>query len=54
MWKTQSDISYYTVYYCPKCRRQGTWHTINKSLWRCDRCGLVMRYDERKDRMCLL
>lgn len=49
MWKKPSetangDFCWYTVYYCPKCKKQRTWHTINKNLWKCDICGLVMKY----------
>lgn len=45
MWISMSDSGWYTVYYCPKCRRQMTWHTIRNSIFKCDMCGLLMRYD---------
>ena len=47
MWKSPSEtpkgkFCWYMVYYCPRCKRQMTWHTINHNLWKCDMCGLEM------------
>ena len=44
MWMTKSDPGYYTVYYCPVCKRQMTWHSVNRNIWKCDMCGLEMVY----------
>jgi len=52
MWITKSEVGYYTIYYCPQCKRQRYWHTINKNVYKCARCELKMNYDFRESRLC--
>jgi ribosomal protein L37AE/L43A len=54
MWKTKSEPGYYTVYPCPQCRTQRTWHTLAYDLWRCDMCGLKMKYNGKDDKLHLV
>lgn len=53
MWKNKSEVGYHTVYYCPSCRSQKTFHTVNWNLWKCAKCNLKMLYDINKDRLKL-
>ena len=47
MWKSKSEtvngnLCFYTAYYCPQCKKQRIWHTIDYNVWKCDYCGLKM------------
>ena len=53
MWFTKSDNGFYTVHYCYKCKCQRTMHSIARDLYKCDVCGLKLRYDYQKDRLTL-
>lgn len=54
LWFTRSgDVCLHTVYYCPKCQCQRTWHSIARSLFKCEHCGLRMRHDEHRNRFRL-
>ena len=41
----QNSKSYYTVYYCPRCKRQMTFHSQPDALWHCDRCDFKYRFN---------
>ena len=67
MWKVKTEVGYYTVYFCPKCKHQRTWHTIfyykfylkeirkmmEDFIMKCDICGLNMKYDYKTGRLKL-
>ena len=53
MWKVKTEVGYYTVTYCPVCKRQTTFHTIDYNVYKCDICNLKMTYNYKKDRLVL-
>jgi ribosomal protein L37AE/L43A len=52
-WKSWNGNGFHTVYYCPRCKKQITWHTIAFDLFKCDICGLKMKYQVKDDRLHL-
>ena len=53
MWMNKTDDGYYTVHYCPWCKLQRFFKTIN-GLWLCDRCGNKMKYNQRDGKLHLI
>jgi len=49
MWKTKTTTGYYTITYCPLCKRQTTFHTVGYNVYMCDICNLKMTYDYKKN-----
>ena len=43
-------ISFYTVYYCPDCGVQRTFHSFGFMTYKCDVCGCIMKY-EKQDKL---
>ena len=41
---------FYTLYYCPACKCQRTWHSAKKNVFVCDHCHLGMLYVPGQDR----
>jgi ribosomal protein L37AE/L43A len=41
-----SEFCWYTVNYCPRCKKQRVWNTKNEKmfLWKCSYCDLIMKY----------
>ena len=44
MWASYNEGKGHTVYYCPVCKCQMTWHTVSYNIWKCNKCGLEMIY----------
>ena len=53
MWKVKTECGYYTVYFCPQCKRQTTFHTVDYNVYKCDICNLQMIYNDKTDRLKL-
>lgn len=53
MWKVKTNKGYYTVTFCPMCRKQRTFHTVGYNVFQCDVCKLKMYYDYKGDRLKL-
>jgi len=47
-WQVKSGKGYYTVMYCPRCKKQMTWHTIAFNIWKCDMCSLLLTHDKKR------
>ena len=51
MWITKTEKGYYTIYYCPMCKKQRTYYSINKNLWKCSTCNLIMKYNYKTKKL---
>ena len=53
MWKVKTEVGYYTITYCPMCKVQRCFHTIDYNVYQCGVCELKMTYNYKKNRLVL-